>query len=382
MKRNSFQGLMVVLLVGGLAVSFSTAEESATKSLPSIPQPKGDVFITDVLDILDPINEREINGALNALQEETGVTLYVVLLPSMEVVGYPGTLENLAADLMKQWDVSPKTLNGKPWDKGVMFLLSQDEKLYKIRIETGGGWGTDLDEPATAILGREIYPYLNRQKYTIGIKKGIISLAAAIRMQSEVKRIPPKIITPKDEDFAVDTANLFPLEANLLYNKLCKQIYVDYGVPVFIVTAPSIESVSRKGLNFDSVADRFFLSWPVTPAGRRTAFQDNGVLIFLSPEDNVIGVKIKGKVSEAKVRENLREKIQERLMQSAQDRQLPQGIADSLQMIQKALQEGKLSKASTLNLTPTAAPAVAPAAAPATPAPPAPATPVPAAGAK
>ena len=123
--------------------------------------------------------------------------------------------------------------------------------------------------------------------------------------------------------------------------------------------------MARKGLNFDSVANRFFLSWPITPDARRKAFQDSGVLIFLSPEDNVIGVKIMGKASETKVREDLREKVREHLIQTAQDRQLPQGIVDSLETIQKALQEGKLSKASTISLTPTVAPAVAPAAVPA-----------------
>lgn len=362
MRRNSIQWMLMVLLVGGFAVSFASAQEApATQPAEKIPHPADNAFVSDVLNIIDPLNEWEINGMLSALQEETGVTMYVVLLPSLDQMGYENAaIEDVAAELMNKWNVSPKTLDGKPWDKGVLVLISRTDKAFKFRVETGQGWGTDLDKPVTDVLLREMYPYFEKGKYSLGLTKGIQSLEAAVRMQCPVKKIPPKIAAPKEDDFVLDTANLFPLEINFAFNDACRKLYKDFGVPVFIVTAPSLESVARKGLNFDTVAMRFFLHWPVGPETRRKAFQENGVLIFLSPDDNRIDAQIQGAAKDALVRKELQNQIVTQIILAVRNRNLPQGILESVQTVRQALEEGKLPKPAAPSSTAPESPTTTP----------------------
>lgn len=344
MKRNSIMLASMVLLIGGFTVSFSFAEEkAATKPTEKIPRPEKNAYVADCANFIDPMNEQEINAVLNALEEETGVKFYVVILPTLLETGYEdSTIEAVAEELMNQWDISPKTLDGKSWERGVLLLINKEGGKFNIRVETGKGWGTNLDKPALDVLHRDMFPYFNQEKYSLGINRGIQSLEAAIRMQVPLRKISLKIRTPKQDEFVVDAANLLPIDLNIPANQACQRLYQDFGLPMFIVTIPSIEDVARKGLNAETVAKRFFLFWPIDPEARCKAFRNHGALVLLSRKDNTLSVLIEGTWKTAKIRKELQTKLISQLASAIQAHKMSQGILDCIQAVGRAIQEGKL----------------------------------------
>lgn len=332
----SFRAAILFLAIFGPA-GFSGAADSAAK----ISRPAEGTFVADVHNLIDPVNEGEINAVLTSLQEEHGVTMYVVVVASLAKTGYGNAqVEDVARQLMEEWKVGPKTLDGKPWDRGVLILLDRDAN--KIQVETGDGWGTDLDRPALAVLQRDMIPHFSRMQYAVGLAKGVRSLDAAIRMQTPMRNIPPKVPAPKEEEFAVDTAGLFPLETKLAADKACRELYRDQGVPMFILTVKSIESISRKGLAFEIIAQRFFRFWPVEPEARRKAFQERGVLLFLSRDDNLIGMEFGESWGSRTKRDEIRQEIMNRrFLPALEARQLPQGVLNSIQGVREVAEQTK-----------------------------------------
>ncbi|MBN1554511.1 MAG: TPM domain-containing protein [Phycisphaerae bacterium] len=348
MKQNSTRWMLVLLLIGGGMVPSRAVEEKKQEGkdqpLEKITRPQAGTFIADVPNIIDPINEGEINAVLSSLQEEHGVTLYVVVISSLAKAGYENAeMEDVGKELMETWKLSPETLDGKPWDRGVLILFSREDN--QIRVETGKGWKEDLDKPCRDVLHRHMLPYFSKEKYAVGLTKGIRSLDAAIRMQTPMRRIPPKLQTPKDDEFVVDSVRFFNLEAGVAFNDACRAMYQNQNVPMFIVTVKSLESISRKGLDFDTIAKRFFRFWPVTPESRRVAFEKQGVLLLLSRDDNLVGLEFADGWGSSNARGKLRQNVMTRqIVPALQANQIQQGILQGIQAVQNAAGEKKFPK--------------------------------------
>lgn len=339
-EHNRNRLALVPLFVCMVASPAFTTEENE-QITGDIPRPGEGSHVVDTLNLIDPVNEREINDLLIALEEEKGVPLYVVVIPSMDMAGYPDTsIEDVAKDLMTQWKISPKTLDGKPWDRGVLLVFSKELEKIRIRIETAKGWGKDLDDPGRAVINRVMIPYFKQKKYTLGVTRGVRSLSAAIRMQTRTRPTPPKIPVPQKDEFVIDTAGLLPLPMKLSADRRCRDFYQKQSIPMFVVTATSIEDASRKGLRFEELAGRFFLYWPVGDKARRKAFRKRGVLMFISRNDNLVGLEFGGAWGDRKTRNTIRKDIVvNRILPALKENQLPRGIMSAIQGVEKRARE-------------------------------------------
>ncbi|MBN1941911.1 MAG: TPM domain-containing protein [Phycisphaerae bacterium] len=344
MKPTTTRWIWILLLAGSLTAASFAEEEKPSGSLEKITHPKKGTFMVDVPNIIDPLNEKDINDTLMLLQEEHGVTLYVVVVSSLARAGYKNaSIEDVGMELLEAWKVGPATLDGKPWDRGILILFCRDDN--QIRVETGKGWGQDLDKAALRVIQREMLPYFKQRKYSVGLARGIHSMSAAIRMQTPMRSVPPKVPLPKDDEYVVDMINKFSLETKLNLDKACRELYQDRGVPMFIVIAKSLADVSREGLNFNTVAERFYRFWVVGDEARRKAFQDRGVLLFFSKDDNLIGIELADAWGDKESRDRIRgEILNQRLVPELQAGQLPMGIMNSIKGIREAAQQENLPK--------------------------------------
>jgi uncharacterized membrane protein YgcG len=359
MEQKRICWAMLVLLVGSVTISSFAENKEALKRTERIPRPPKGTYILDLANIIDPLNEAEINEILVTLEEEKAVPLYVVILPSLREAGYLNSkVERVAEDLMEAWEISPETLDGKPWDRGVLFLVNREEDSFAFRVETGKGWGKNLDKPALDVIQRSILPFFKKKQFSKGLSRGIRSFEAAIRMQTATRENPPNLSTPGEKEFYLDSGNLFSPALKHRVNKACRELYEDYSVPMFIVTVPSVESVSRKGLNPDTLIQRFYRFWPLKPETRREAFQDHGVMLFFSNKDNYLSVKVEGKWGDVDAPKRLQKKLFEILIAASKEKNIPQGIQDSIEAVRKAAVDTSFPKIkSPAAKTPPVAPA-------------------------
>jgi hypothetical protein len=113
-------------------------------------------------------------------------------------------------------------------------------------------------------------------------------------------------------------------------------------------------------LNFDTIARRFFLYWPIEPEARCRAFRDHGVLVFLSFKDNILGVRVEGNWGNVKARERLQEKLTRQLIMAIQAQKMAQGFLDVIQIVRQSARGITFPKPSAVPQTPPAKPAVTP----------------------
>ncbi len=116
-------------------------------------------YVTDSANMIQPGEERSLNGFLQELEQKTGVQFLVVTVGDMG--GLPK--ETFALELAERWKLGRK---GK--DDGLLFLVAQKERKY--RFETGYGLEGVLPDGYLGQVGREtLVPLFQRGKYSQGI---------------------------------------------------------------------------------------------------------------------------------------------------------------------------------------------------------------------
>ncbi len=133
MKQTKLQAALLVLLILA-AMTFGLADAQALE--PKIPNPSREFYSNDFADILDSDTERDIvsMGESTFKAKEGGQVVFV----SMDSLD-GAAIEEYANTLFNKWGIGTK-------DKGVLFILSMQER--RSRIEVGYGYEgvlTDLE---------------------------------------------------------------------------------------------------------------------------------------------------------------------------------------------------------------------------------------------
>jgi uncharacterized protein len=117
-------------------------------------------YITDLAGVLDAATRQRLETLAAEVEQKTGAQIAIVTVHSLE--GRP--IDDYAVDLFKQLGV------GKRDNRGVLILLSPDERKY--RIEVGYGLEPVINDARAGDIGRAMVPNLRRQDYN-----GAITLA-------------------------------------------------------------------------------------------------------------------------------------------------------------------------------------------------------------
>ena len=162
-------------------VAFLTLLLAALLALPAAAQdlparPEGPVY--DGADMIDDAAEAQLDRQLRAYNKETGRSVVVATVPSLD----GETVEGYAVDLYETWGIG-----GEETDEGALLLVAKDDR--KIRIEVGyGSTPTLTDAMSGRIIRNTITPAFKQGDFTGGIVAGVAQMIEALDMDPATAR--------------------------------------------------------------------------------------------------------------------------------------------------------------------------------------------------
>lgn len=151
----------------------------------SLPKPEG--WVTDRAGLLDPSKKDRLESLLTEVNQQSGVEIAVVTLPTLG----GQSVEEVALELFTAWGIGKK---GK--DEGVLLLVAPKEK--RLRIEVGYGLeGTIPDGLAGEIIRDTITPRFRQGRFAEGIEAGVAQIVETIARQKQMPFTAPESSRPR-----------------------------------------------------------------------------------------------------------------------------------------------------------------------------------------
>lgn len=124
-------------------------------------------YVNDNANVISSQAERELNEYLGNLENQTGVQIAVLTMPSLD----GEDITSFAIRTCDEWGIGKK---GK--DNGVLLLLAMEER--DVRIEVGYGLEDKLTDVKCGLIMRNvIIPEFRQGDYSAGLVKGVKNIA-------------------------------------------------------------------------------------------------------------------------------------------------------------------------------------------------------------
>lgn len=135
-----------------------------------VPVPAWQAWVTDLAGALDAAERSDLNQRLQALEQERGTQLFVLLVPTTG----PDTIEQYARRVFDTWAVGRRKV-----DDGILLLVALDDRT--VRIDVGYGLeGAITDMQAGRIIRERITPQFAQGHIAAGIQAGVQALEALV----------------------------------------------------------------------------------------------------------------------------------------------------------------------------------------------------------
>lgn len=159
------------------------AEKQSPLQLP--PPPSDGKFVQDYAYLIDSDAALEV---IKAAQHDAFVhndtPIMVVTISSMARLGGEGySIEKFARAWFDRWQIGKRASNGAPINRGILLLVSRDER--KARIELGADWGSRFDTMTARIMDGDIVPKFKKGDYAGGLADGVKALATMAKTGPE-----------------------------------------------------------------------------------------------------------------------------------------------------------------------------------------------------
>ena len=166
-----------IALAVALAAVF--AAPGFAQKIPLSPPGQRD-FVLDAAEMLSDADEQRIKAVCDVLLSETAIPIVVVTISSMKNYGFPDwRIETFARTLFDQWGIGHQEVNGEPWNRGMLLLVSRDDR--KARIELGADWGREQDRTCEQIMNDIIVQRFKAGDFPGGITEGVVALDKVAR---------------------------------------------------------------------------------------------------------------------------------------------------------------------------------------------------------
>src|SRR5262249_5063842 len=122
-----------------------------------------DWYVNDFAKILTAENITSIRTVLSKLNNDTGIEVMVVTVPSIHSYKTGDqTIESFATGLFNTWGIG----NGQRND-GILILVAVKDR--KVRIEAGSGYGQRLNYRLKRVIDEQMVPNFKNGDYGLGI---------------------------------------------------------------------------------------------------------------------------------------------------------------------------------------------------------------------
>ncbi|MBE7491837.1 MAG: TPM domain-containing protein [Planctomycetes bacterium] len=136
-------------------------------------------FVLDRAGLLDERSVQAIRQICDSVLRERGIPIVVVTIETIQVYGGDMSIERFATALYNQWGVGHPTIHGKPWNKGMLVIVSAGDR--KARIELGAGWESGHDAQCRRVMDEFMVPRFRKGDYAGGLVAGVEQLATMAR---------------------------------------------------------------------------------------------------------------------------------------------------------------------------------------------------------
>ncbi len=138
-------------------------------------KPKGDIFVIDNANIISDSDEQIINLTSLNLRNEKSIPIVVVSIESLsQYKAEDLSIEAYARALFDEWEIGHAQYN-----YGMLLLVSKDDR--KARIELGADWAGAGNENATYLMDKIIIRRFRLDKFSEGIREGVMGMDAMAR---------------------------------------------------------------------------------------------------------------------------------------------------------------------------------------------------------
>lgn len=135
------------------------------------PRPAG--HLGDYAQVVETEYQPQIATAAREIERQTGASLLVATLPSLE----GQTLEQTGAGLYQAWGMGPK---------GALILVAVDQR--RMHIHLGQALAANLDNTqAGQVRDKVMVPHLRQGRYGQGLHEGVLALGQALAAQTGVE---------------------------------------------------------------------------------------------------------------------------------------------------------------------------------------------------
>jgi uncharacterized protein len=190
---------LITFILSFLIVSAITPVGYAQTNLP-VPSH----YVEDYANVINPSNEKSLNGILQELEQKTGAQYIVLTVQTTG--GMP--IEQYALELAEKWKLGQK---GK--DNGMLFVLAQNDR--KWRFEIGYGLEGFITDQYCGRIGRNVLvPYIKQGNTSRGIYESNLQIVQRIAGEYGVTLSGmPKLIPPPNRPRrrALPCCSLLPL---------------------------------------------------------------------------------------------------------------------------------------------------------------------------
>lgn len=141
-------------------------------SVEEVPNPRdGFGWVSDTIDVIDPVPESKLNRMISAIEAEQGVEIAVVTVQSVDTA----TPKDFATELFNYWGIGKSSSNN-----GLLVLLVKGER--RLEMETGYGTEAVLTDGWLKTMQRkEMVPHFKNGNYGLGLVKGVEASIARLR---------------------------------------------------------------------------------------------------------------------------------------------------------------------------------------------------------
>jgi uncharacterized protein len=160
-----------------------TPGEKSGKKTVSEPLPDQlapDTFVVDTIGLIEERDRKEIEKTCAELIKEKSIPIIVVTISSPSDHGGRGmSIADFTHALYTKWGLGIPRQKGRPWNLGILLLISRRERT--ARIELGSEWGARENDICAKILDKKIISEFRKGEYSKGVHEGVKAVVEMVR---------------------------------------------------------------------------------------------------------------------------------------------------------------------------------------------------------